>query len=291
MIRVIASDMDGTLLNEKHVVSERTIQAVKKAAKCGIRFMIITGRTFQGALEGLGGADFDCDYIVSSGAEVRNAQKEVVFSRVIRGEDCRKIWEILERYPAHALFCTDYMEYCLGDEKKLEENIVEHIKAFDGTVSEEEVRAHPMYAVLKEKTLCVKDYEKLKRLQVPVSKIFVFSADLEMLKRLRSEIEVNSNIVIANSGENNLEITDISAQKGLVLKNYIESLGYTMEEVMVLGDSMNDYSMFAMDFGAKVAMRNADDRIKTLATTVTKSNEEDGVADVIEKLLAQFCEK
>lgn len=291
MIRVIASDMDGTLLNEKHVVSERTIQAVKKAAKCGIRFMIITGRTFQGALEGLEGTDFECDYIVSSGAQVRNTQKEVVFSRLIKSEDCKIICEILERYPAHALFCTDDMEYCLGDERRLEENIVEHIKVFDGNVTDEDITCHPMYSILKKKTKKAADYEELKSLQVPVSKIFIFSLDIEMLKALRMELSDLSGIVIADSGKNNLEITDVDAQKGPVLKNYIESLGYTMEGVMVLGDSMNDYSMFAMDFGAKVAMGNAVERIKVLATCVTKSNAEDGAADVIERMLAQQCEK
>lgn len=285
MIKVIASDMDGTLLNEKHVVSERTVKAIKKASECGIRFMIITGRTFKGALEGLGMADFECDYIVSSGAEVRNAKQERVFQGLIKTEDCKKICSVLEKYPAHALFCTDFLEYCLGDEEQLEKNIEEHIKAFDAAVTDEKVKKHPMYEILKEKTLRAENYEELERLQVPISKIFAFSADIEMLKDLRAELKEIPHIVIADSGENNLEITDVSAQKGLVLKNYIESLGYTMEEVMVLGDSMNDYSMFAMDFGATVAMENADPRIKKLASYITKSNAEDGVAYAIEELL------
>lgn len=285
MIKVIASDMDGTLLNEKHMVSERTVAAINEAVSRGIRFMIITGRTFKGALEGLGSADFACDYIVSSGAEVRNPKQEVVFGGQLRSEACKSICEVLERYPAHALFCTDFLEYCLGDEIQLERNIVEHIRAFDETVSEEEAKNHPMYEILKEKTKQVKDYEELEKLQVPVSKIFVFSLDIEMLKELRKELEKIPHIVVADSGSNNLEITDVNAQKGLVLKNYIESLGYTMDEVMVLGDSMNDYSMFAMDFGATVAMGNADPRIKEIAKYVTMSNSEDGVAYTIEKLL------
>ena len=150
---------------------------------------------------------------------------------------------------------------------------------------EEEIKNHPMYKVLKEKTRRAENYEELQRMRVPVSKIFAFSSDLEMLKQLRADLEENPHIVIANSGENNLEITDVSAQKGLVFKRYIESLGYTMEEVMVLGDSMNDYSMFAMDFGATVAMENADPQIKKLAKYITKSNAEDGVAYAIEELL------
>ena len=63
-------------------------------------------------------------------------------------------------------------------------------------------------------------------------------------------------IAVASSFESNVEITDARAQKGPILKEYIESLGYTMDEVMVLGDSLNDYSMMSMDFGATVAMGN-----------------------------------
>lgn len=106
-----------------------------------------------------------------------------------------------------------------------------------------------------------------------------------MLKEIEGKIQKNPNLAVASSFANNLEITDAKAQKGPVLKEYIESLGYTMDEVMVFGDSMNDYSMFSMDFGATVAMENADERIKAVAKYVTKSNIEDGVAYTIEQYL------
>lgn len=109
-----------------------------------------------------------------------------------------------------------------------------------------------------------------------------------MLGRIRSELEKNPDIAVAASFETNLEITDVKAQKGPVLKQYIESLGYTMDEVMVLGDSMNDYSMLSMDFGATVAMENAMPEVKSVAGYVTKSNEELGVAYAIDKLLEQY---
>lgn len=77
----------------------------------------------------------------------------------------------------------------------------------------------------------------------------------------------------------------MEAQKGPVLKEYIEALGYTMDEVMVLGDSLNDYSMISMDFGATVAMENAVPEIKKAAKYITKSNNEFGVAYAINQVL------
>ena len=82
-----------------------------------------------------------------------------------------------------------------------------------------------------------------------------------------------------------MEITDARAQKGPILKEYIESLGYTMDEVMVLGDSLNDYSMMSMDCGATVAMGNAVSELKKAAKYITKSNDELGVAYAIRELL------
>ena len=116
-------------------------------------------------------------------------------------------------------------------------------------------------------------------------KIFIFAEDVELLGKLSDELRENPAIAVASSFVYNQEITAVEAQKGPVLKEYIESLGYTMDEVMVLGDSMNDYSMISMDFGATVAMGNAVPEIKEAAKYITKSNKEFGVAYAIDQVL------
>ena len=116
-------------------------------------------------------------------------------------------------------------------------------------------------------------------------KIFIFAEDVELLGQLSAELRENPAIAVASSFVYNQEITAVEAQKGPVLKEYIESLGYTMDEVMVLGDSLNDYSMISMDFGATVAMGNAVPEIKEAAKYITKSNNEFGVAYAIDQVL------
>lgn len=123
---------------------------------------------------------------------------------------------------------------------------------------------------------------------MPIYKIFLYSDNIPLLNNIRQELSSNKQIAVAASFETNLEITDIKAQKGPVLKKYIESLGYTMDEVMVLGDSMNDFSMLEMPFGATVAMENAMPEVKKVAKYITKSNEELGVAHAINCLLEQY---
>ena len=116
-------------------------------------------------------------------------------------------------------------------------------------------------------------------------KIFIFAEDVELLGKLSDELRENPAIAVASSFVYNQEITAVGAQKGPVLKEYIESLGYTMDEVKGLGDSLNDYSMISMDFGATVAMGNAVPEIKEAAKYITKSNNEFGVAYAIDQVL------
>ena len=69
------------------------------------------------------------------------------------------------------------------------------------------------------------------------------------------------------------------------MRSYIESLGFSADEVMVLGDSLNDLSMFTEGFGAAVAMANADPEILNAADYITLSNDSDGASYAMELLM------
>ena len=195
------------------------------------------------------------------------------------------VYEVLKQYELTYLFGAATADYCIGDSKDREQELIQHILTFEQGMTEEEARKTDLFKFMIGKTKVVDDFEELEASGVEIIKIFAMSNDLDMLKEIEEKLQNNQNLAIASSFENNLEITDVKAQKGLALKAYIESLGYTMDEVMVFGDSMNDYSMISMDFGATVAMENGAQRVKDVAKYVTKSNVEDGVAHVIEDLL------
>lgn len=285
MIKVIASDMDGTLLGEDHKIASETLSAIKEACDAGIRFMICTGRNFPGAMNELEGADLSCDYIVGSGAEVRDPRQQVVRSTAISPRLCREIYETVRKYPISVTFCTDGDDYRIGTEEEVEESLIRQIQAFHLNQCRDEIRDTELYQRMKRNTRVISGIEELEKAGLPVYKLFLFSGDLEMLDKIRRELEKNQEIAVSSSFENNLEITDVKAQKGPVLKEYIESLGYTMDEVMALGDSLNDYSMLSMDFGATVAMENAVPEIRRVAKYTTRSNVEFGVAYAIRELL------
>ena len=285
MIKVIASDMDGTLLGDDHKPAPETLAAVKKACDAGIRFMIATGRNFPGAMAELKDAELVCDYIVGSGAEVRNPQQEVVVTHPISIELCRAIYEEIRDYPLSVTFCTDGYDYKIGTPEEIEESLMLQMQLFFSNLPREELAKSETYRRIKKSTRSMSDMDELEAAGVPVYKLFLYSEDKAMLDEMNVRLQRNKDIAVASSFPTNLEITDVKAQKGPVLKEYIESLGYTMDEVMVLGDSLNDLSMISMDFGATVAMANADPEVKSAAKYITKSNTEFGVAYAIEELL------
>ena len=285
MIKVIASDMDGTLLGDDHKPATGTLAAVQRACDSGIRFMIATGRNFPGAMAELKECGLVCDYIVSSGAEVRNPRQQVVAVHPISMELCRTIYEEIKDYPISVTFCTDGNDYKIGTPEEIEESLMLQMHLFFSDLPREELVQTETYQRIIRSTKTVSDMDELEAAKVPIYKLFLYSEDKGMLGELKQRLEQNKEIAVASSFPTNLEITDVKAQKGPVLKEYIESLGYTMDEVMALGDSLNDLSMIEMDFGATVAMANAEPEVKDAAKYITKSNTEFGVAYAIDRLL------
>ena len=130
MIKVIASDMDGTLLCDDHRIAPDTIAAVKEAWAAGIRFMVATGRGYEGAMAELDGTGIVCDYILGSGAEVRDPQRKIVKECGIGMELCREICEEVKEFPISIVFLTNEGDYRIGTEKEVEESIIAEMQLF-----------------------------------------------------------------------------------------------------------------------------------------------------------------
>ena len=203
----------------------------------------------------------------------------------MKPEDYKNAYEVLRAYEICCVISTDNHDYYIGTREELQKNLMQHIFAFNQNLSLETIKETELYQRMVTKTIAVPVFQTLMELKPKVVKVLAFSNNLELLAVVKKKLGKNPNLAVASSSPNNLEITDVVAQKGPVLKNYIESLGYSMEEVMVFGDSLNDYSMLSMEFGATIAMENAVPEVKAICKYVTKSNVEDGVAHAIEELL------
>ena len=108
------------------------------------------------------------------------------------------------------------------------------------------------------------------------------------MDQIRQYLSNFSDLDVTSSAADNIEVTHINAQKGLAVEAYAQSQGYTLDEVATIGDSLNDRSMLQMAKHS-YAMDNAPDHIKAMAQNIAPANTIDGVAIILEQLIAEYA--
>jgi len=123
-----------------------------------------------------------------------------------------------------------------------------------------------------------------------IIKIEAFDLDVSKIKKAKQQLSKIDKIAYLSSFEDNVEVTDKYAQKGLILSQVIEPLGIKKEEVAVFGDGLNDLSMFEL-FSESYAVENAALEIKKLAKYYAPSYDQDGVAQMIMQIIEKNKEE
>ncbi|SHJ99391.1 hypothetical protein SAMN02745136_01460 [Anaerocolumna jejuensis DSM 15929] len=289
MIKVIASDIDGTLLNREHRLSLENKKAIMRARESGIMFLISTGRKYKDAITVLESENLADGYITLSGAQTISSQGELLSSIPLTRDNIFKVMKCASSYPVSVILNTIEQDYMIGNQLEMEESLRLREMALHEEKRAERETGHrdgrSLIQMLKKRTVAVSTLDTLFLKGAPVYKLFIIGSNQQILNQLDCEIRQIPDIASASSYITNLEITHAKAQKGLVLRDFIEQRGYKMKEVMTIGDSMNDYSMISMDYGVTVAMENAMEQLKKAAKYVTTDCDQHGVAYAINCLL------
>ena len=283
MIKLIASDMDGTLLNDEHTISEENIRAIKIAEERGCHFTIVTGRDYSGVKNFFQEFDLKCECILSNGAEYRDINGDVIERITIDNDTVRKIVQVMmEANVAIEMFTEDGM--IIINEDIYKESLLQRFRRYNKGKTDLEIIeiARNMYDTWKPEM--IKDVEGFLDSNTDILKIMTYHEDAQYIKELKEKLKNIEGVAVASTFANDIEISNIQAQKGLILAKVIEKMGIKKEEVIVLGDSFNDYSMFT-EFENSFAMENAIPEIKEIAKYITDSNDNDGVAKAIYKAL------
>ena len=130
----------------------------------------------------------------------------------------------------------------------------------------------------------IEDINKFFEEGIEVRKFVAFHNNIDLINNMKKVISEIEGLAISSSFSDNIEITDINAQKGIILEKVATKMNIAREEVMILGDSFNDYSMFEI-FEETVAMKNAIPEVKAIAKYVTDTNDNLGVAKAIYNVL------
>ena len=277
MIRLVASDMDGTLLNRYGKVSPRNAAAIETLQRKNIGFMVCTGRSYEDANTPLLEAGISCDIICMNGAAVfdrfgRQLRKQPLLNRQVSS-----IINICRPFSVLYDFMTEKGSHTITAREKLRKSFED--KIFLTMVSDE----HTYEAI--EKRFYFTTEEELLGSENDIYKISVVHENPEVLKQIRFWLEKEEGISVASSAPSNLELTHTRAQKGTALLEHAVNSRIRPSEILALGDSENDLSMLSLPLGYTVAMGNASQVIKRKARLTTRTNEEDGVAFAIEALI------
>ncbi|ETI88315.1 MAG: Hydrolase [Clostridium butyricum DORA_1] len=286
MIKLIASDMDGTLLNSKHEIAEESVAAIRNAENSGIIFAISTGREYDNVEPFLKKHNIRCQCVLMNGAEYRDEDGNIVEVINIDIEIASKIIEILNKNKVSARIFTDKGVYTSDTKEEALKEMTYRTMSFnpDMTIEEaiEEAKKQPYFIQLK----YIDDIKEFLESGIEIRKFVAFHRDVELINEMKSQIGKLTGIAVSSSFIDNIEVTHMTAQKGIILAKVAQKMGIDKSEVMVLGDSFNDYSMFEV-FEECVAMENAVPEIKKIAKYITDTNDNFGVAKAINRVMEE----
>ena len=274
-IKLICIDMDGTLLNSNHEITEENKLALQKAFAKGVKIAICTGRIFMSAkyysdLIGI----TNTPVIASNGAYIKTGYTdEAIYENPMSKDLVLEIYSILKKYNLQVNFNSwdtliridaapenhtySMMNKIVSDDKKINflinENLEEAIRNFDGDI---------------------------------LKGIVIEKENTELLWKAKDELKelYGDKLHIVSSGNDNFEIMLGSSSKGNAVRFLADSYNIKPSEVMCIGDSENDLSMIKYA-GIGVAMGNGLDIVKEAANYITDTNNNSGVAKAINKFV------
>jgi len=268
-IALVAIDMDGTLLDPAHKLTERAKAAIAQARALGVHIVLTSGRPVSGLAPFLHelGIDGDDDYCIAcNGGLVR---------RLGTGEN-------VAEFP---LSFEDF-RYC----EQVARDIGVHFQALDGQRLYTPNQDISRYTVIDSHLSHVPlSYRRVEDMDPSMSFIKLMMIDEpEVLDAAiaRLPAELTERFAVLKSAPFFLEVFDHRAGKGPSLQKLAEHLGIDRANVMAIGDQENDLTMLQFA-GTSVAMGNAIDAVKAVARFETSANSEDGVAKAIERFVLQ----
>jgi Cof subfamily protein (haloacid dehalogenase superfamily) len=273
--RLVAIDLDGTLLRRDGTMGERTRQALQAAVGQGVKVVICTGRRFRTTLPILSELQLALPVIVHGGLLVKDASTyETLYHSYLPKDFTLQALKFLKAHGATPIVYVDLfaqgIDIYLDNEREGHPFHLKYLERnrpnchFVGDVTE-------VFCPQTVHIGTLADRPSLESLSLRVEREFGASVRHQLMNNTNEEGAF-------------LEIMNPGNSKWRALSRLIAREGYTAEQVICIGDEVNDLEMIA-HAGLGVAMGNAISAVKAVAQYVTHSNEEDGVAHVIEQFV------
>ncbi|GAB4574604.1 MAG: Cof-type HAD-IIB family hydrolase [Anaerolineae bacterium] len=265
-IRVIATDLDGTLLTSEHAISPRTERALKAAMARGVQVILATGKTVHSRQAVVARLGIATPGVFSQGLVLVDADGTVLYRRDLDAAVASPALAYAEARGYNAVAIADGGTRILSEQASA-------LTAFM------EAHHEPPPALVGRLSVAVQNTPITKALiEVPPAEMPAVRAELAALLGKRA--------VLVQSMPQLLEILPPGASKGDGLRRLLAMLDISPDQVLALGDAENDLEMLTIA-GIGVAMGNASPDLKAAADYVTASNDKDGVALAVERFVLQ----
>lgn len=283
-MKLFVSDLDGTLLNSDHELTEHSKDTLKRAMAMNLPVCIATGRSYRDILQIF--EDFEeMPYIISSnGASLYDMNGDKLHGVSIPNEQVEEVVTYLKAHNLQFEVSDDDYTYVTEWGIDLLKKELEDVGDLD-QAKKEELENDILGIVMSQGNLkIVSSYEEILNRISGANSISSISAYLNKIQKAAEYFTMDKRIRTFSSWKYNFEMTNRATSKGIALKVLCEKLGVDLEDVVTVGDNYNDLSMLKIS-GYKVAMENAVPNIKNLADEVIQSNDEEAVALLLNKLL------
>lgn len=261
-IDMIISDLDGTLLSPASQISPRTRAAVKAILEAGIRFTLASGRPKMSVIDIMQELAFEDTYIAGGGAYVEDPSQNLVIEHQVFDRDTIEKIAFLARQCGASLLFEE-------PERMYLESTDEISRLFN------EMAGFPIPRV---------DDVLAEATTLPTKIVLV--AEAEVLSALDPSLEaMHDRLSMASSYPTLRDVTPAGMNKGSALEKLSRHVGIPGERILAIGDGWNDKSMFDVA-AVGVAVANATPNVLAEADIIAPSNEDDGVAWVLEQVLA-----
>jgi len=271
-IRLIAADIDGTLLNSEFRISDLDLGALRRAHDAGIEVVLVTGRRHTFALPIAQMLGFDIWVISSNGAITRSLAGETFHRDMLPLDTCRKLVLGMREFRGNTVLTFDTEakgaiviermdELSASIQRWLEKNLnfIDFVIPIEGALVTDPVQA----------MFC----GPIPRMHKVLSEIDGLSLDVTVL---RTEYPVRDLSIV--------DVLNGGCSKGHALERWATHRGIPREEVMAIGDNYNDIEMLAFA-GYPFIMGNASEELRGRGWNITLANDQNGVAAAIEQVL------
>lgn len=284
-MKLIVTDLDGTLLNSKNEISAENVEALTFAQRQGIEVAAATGRTYANALAVCQRAGLNVHIISNNGSFVYSKDGEMLRTVGLEVPHVKEMLHWLQKNDYCYSVCTDKHFLMPTNTSGILTSDFENAQDIDAIWNVDNVKEKIYSKILKLDGLkLVDNFDEIFEQQPTIGHIAVTSFDKDKLSKGKEYFSRYTNLSIVASENIIFDMMNTSASKGNGLEYLVKHLDIPLQDVMAIGDNYNDISMLEK-VGHSVAIGNAEEAVKAVCDHISLTNDLHGVAHIVNRKL------